>query len=91
MTLDEWLRQRPRKWTEAKLARTLGVEQPTINRYRSGTRNVPPLRALRIQEISGGAVRWHELPLTPEARRALRELERRAEKVLGPIAAPGAA
>lgn len=42
--------------TKAGLARVLGVSTMTVCEWASGRRDVPPRRALQIEQLTGGAV-----------------------------------
>jgi len=49
--------------SQAALASSLGVKQPTISEWLRGGRPIPPVRSVQIERATGGHVmRWHLRP-----------------------------
>lgn len=72
MDLDQLFRDT--HWTEYSLADQAGVHQSTINRLRNGAYAAPLGRALQIKQVTGGLVDLSDLPLSSDARVALKLL-----------------
>ena len=66
--------------TEVEFAERCGVDQPTINRIRSGARKSSLAVALRIEQVTGGEVTADELPMTDWSRRMVRALRADRQK-----------
>lgn len=47
--------------TTYELARQLGVKPPTVHQWVTGDRPVPPKRAVKIEELTGGEVTRQQL------------------------------
>ncbi|WP_444883508.1 transcriptional regulator [Microbulbifer sp. PSTR4-B] len=50
--------------SQAKAAKALGVEQPTVSNWLRGKTRVPAVAALRAEQLTGGAIR--AVALCPE-------------------------
>lgn len=63
MTLEQW--RISKGWTQAEAARQTGFDRPSWNRWELFRRLPSPPIALRIVEITGGAVTLAELFTKP--------------------------
>lgn len=73
MTLDKLFRTTA--WTEATLAESVGVHQPTINRLRKKRRTASPQLALAIEKATKGVVKRTDVPLIPANRKLLKQIK----------------
>lgn len=74
MKLKAFLRGMP--WSQQKLADAAGVSQPCISKLVSGKPAASLAKVILISNATAGQVRVEEIPMSGEAKRALRQLRR---------------